>query len=160
MSKIDELRSAVAGTNIDEITLLSTDFFNSPNEAIMIIDMVADMPELLSELKEWRPKTYVEHFQTSFLPFAELAIKCYEASEYREQFDHACSEIDLGISMTIEELARLESDDEGRKRICSEASRELNAMVVRANSLVHAGTVTNSEMPSASTQADIDALFG
>jgi hypothetical protein len=43
----------------------------------MLLDMLPDAPELLEEVEQWRFYTYVEHFQSSGLDFATLAIEAY-----------------------------------------------------------------------------------
>ena len=61
----DALRVRVRGTNINEQTLLATDFLNHFNGIVMTLEMVSDMPELLEEAKAWQPKTYQDHFRDS-----------------------------------------------------------------------------------------------
>src|SRR5260370_41712609 len=73
----DEYRSRVAGTTIDGATLLSTDYFNTFNEVIMLLGMLPEMPEMIEEIDAWRFRTYEEHFGDSCLPFAAMAIEAY-----------------------------------------------------------------------------------
>ncbi len=48
------LRERVKGSNIDETTLLAADHLNHFNEIVMLLEMVADMPEILDDVKAWR----------------------------------------------------------------------------------------------------------
>src|SRR5690242_593171 len=64
-SMYDRYRELVAGTTIDGGTLLSTDYFNSFNEVIMLLGMVPEMPAMLEEVQAWRFRTYEEHFRAS-----------------------------------------------------------------------------------------------
>src|SRR5467141_888260 len=73
----DEYRARVAGTTIDGGTLLSTDYFNTFNEVIMLLGMLPEMPEMIEEIDAWRFRSYAEHFSDSHLPFAALAIEAY-----------------------------------------------------------------------------------
>ena len=45
------LQQRVKGSNIDETTLLATDYLNHFNEIVMLLEMVPDMPEMLEEVK-------------------------------------------------------------------------------------------------------------
>ena len=51
--------------NINPGTGLSTDYLNHFTEAVMMLEMIAVMPDGLDELKAWRPMTYCEHFAAS-----------------------------------------------------------------------------------------------
>ena len=64
-SAIRAMQERVRGTNINEQTLLATDFLNHFNEIVMTLEMIPDMPEFLDVAQEWRPKTYQEHFRDS-----------------------------------------------------------------------------------------------
>ncbi len=58
-------RKLVSGSNINEQTLLATDYLNHFNEVVMLIEMIADMPECLEDAKAWAPKSYQDHFRDS-----------------------------------------------------------------------------------------------
>ena len=58
-------RKLVSGTNINEQTLLATDYLNHFNEVVMLIEMIADMPECLEDAQAWAPKSYQDHFRDS-----------------------------------------------------------------------------------------------
>ncbi|HVJ53096.1 MAG TPA: hypothetical protein VM689_11560 [Aliidongia sp.] len=75
---LEHYRERVRGTTIDASTLLSTDYFNLFNEVIMLLGMLPDMPDMLEDVEAWRFKTYQQHFETSGLAFAPIAIEAYE----------------------------------------------------------------------------------
>ena len=50
--KLEEYRRKVADTNIDSRSLLSTDYFNTFNSVVMVLDVLPDAPELLEEIAE------------------------------------------------------------------------------------------------------------
>ena len=52
----------VRGTNISEQTLLATDYLNHFNEIVMLLEMLADIPECFEDAKAWAPKSYPDHF--------------------------------------------------------------------------------------------------
>ena len=56
------LRRLVQGKNIHQDTLLATDYLNHFNEIVMLLELVADMPDCLEDALEWQPKSYEDHF--------------------------------------------------------------------------------------------------
>ena len=49
------------GTNVNERTLLATDYLNHVNEIVMLVEIIPDAPECLDDCKAWQPMTYQEH---------------------------------------------------------------------------------------------------
>ena len=80
-----ELRAA----NINPRTGLATDYLNHFNEAIMLLEMIPDMPECAGDFLEWRPLSYAEHFHASNFKARDLAISAYESADpaIRAEFD-------------------------------------------------------------------------
>ncbi|MGH9693676.1 MAG: hypothetical protein ACRD5Z_06020 [Bryobacteraceae bacterium] len=80
-----ELRAA----NINPHTGLATDYLNHFNEAIMLLEMIPDMPECAEEFLEWQPRSYREHFAASNSRGRELAIAAYDSAnpQIRTEFD-------------------------------------------------------------------------
>ena len=97
------------GTNINEQTLLATDYLNHFNEIVMALEMAPDMPELLDEAKEWQPKSYQVHLLDNTFSDRELAAEAYNhvPQKFREPLEQTISQIDRLIATTIQ---RLESD--------------------------------------------------
>ena len=48
--------------NINPSTGLATDYLNHFNEAIMLLEMIPDMPECAADFLTWQPTSYREHF--------------------------------------------------------------------------------------------------
>src|SRR5260221_1516460 len=89
---IDEARAAVLrAANINPRTGLATDYLNHFNEAIMLLEMVPDMPECAEDFLTWTPLTYAEHFWASNFKARDLAIEAYELSDARIAFDNITS---------------------------------------------------------------------
>ena len=65
-----ELRAA----NINPRTGLATDYLNHFNEAIMLLEMIPDMPDCAVDFLGWQPLSYREHFAASNFRARELAI--------------------------------------------------------------------------------------
>ena len=152
----DEYRARVAGTTIDDGTLLSTDYFNSFNEVIMLLGMVPDMPDMLDEIRAWKYRTYEEHFRESGLPFAKLAIEAYAhvppltrsrfeqtVLEMRETVEDACKTLHPATDPI--ELEKL-------KIRALEYSMRLQGFVDLASAIVHGEGLTLD-------QDNIDDLF-
>ena len=140
-SALNAFRQKVQGTNINEQSLLATDYLNHLNEPIMLLEMLGDVPELLDELAAWKPKTYVEHFADSSFTDKALAIEAYEISPeiYRKPFDETVASANRCIAAAIEALTRLHGtgrDDEIRV-IAGEVSRMLLSLVDKASSIIH-----------------------
>ncbi len=48
--------------NINPRTGLATDYLNHFNEAIMLLELIPDMPDCYELFLEWQPLSYAEHF--------------------------------------------------------------------------------------------------
>src|ERR1700740_2164839 len=81
-----ELRAA----NINPRTGLATDYLNHFNEAVMLLEMVPDMPECAEDFLAWRPLSYAEHFTASNFKARDLAIEAYNTADVRvrTEFDN------------------------------------------------------------------------
>ena len=112
-----DIRQRIVGTNINPDTMLATDYLNHFNEVVMLLEMIADMPDCLDELKAWRPRSYKEHFQDSGFSDRELAIEAYDHApiKYRAPFETiiGCLDKDL-LSAIGEAAAAIEDGVEGR----------------------------------------------
>src|ERR1700751_369595 len=80
-----ELKAA----NINPQTGLATDYLNHFNEAIMLLEMIPDMPECAGDFLEWRPLSYSEPLPPSDFKARDLAIAAYESADpaIRAEFD-------------------------------------------------------------------------
>jgi len=154
---LETVRQKVRGTNINEQTLLATDYLNHLNEPIMLFEMLADVPELLDELAEWQPKSYVEHFTDSAFSDKDLAIEAYAVAPamYREAFDETVDNAKQCIATAIEALTTL--TEQGRTEdvrvVSAEVSKILGSLVDKASSIIH-GKVTTLG------QNQIDQIMG
>src|SRR5438270_113320 len=62
----DQARAAqLRAANINPRTGLATDYLNHFNEAVMLLEMIPDMPECAEDFLGWHPLTYREHFMAS-----------------------------------------------------------------------------------------------
>src|SRR5271167_5185800 len=84
-----QLRAA----NINPRTGLATDYLNHFNEAVMLLEMIPDMPECAEDFLGWRPLSYREHFMASHFKARDLAIEAYDSAkaDIRTEFDNITS---------------------------------------------------------------------
>lgn len=134
-------RLLVRGKNINDNTLLATDYLNHFNEIIMLLEMVPSMPECFEDAAAWQPKSYADHFRDSCFSDAELAILAYENApqNYREAFDATVEQMDR---LVLEALPRIkdlvEAGEEGPLQTGIEGvTRKLESFVDVASSIIN-----------------------
>jgi len=151
-----ETRARVRGTNINEQTLLATDYLNHFNEIVMTLEMIPDMPELLEEAQAWRPKGYREHFGDSNVADKDLAVEVYELApaRYRQPFEETIRQMNRLVLRTLERIAEeLVGGEVERLRLTTHNnSRLLQRLMDHASAIIHGSETTMD-------QAEIDALM-
>ncbi len=107
----------------------------------MMIDLVPDMPEMLEEAKEWRPKTYEEHFRDSSFTHKDLAIAAYDnvLDADRAALEMTVERMNTIIALSVKMLdSALATGDMDRAReLCSSASRNLQGMIDRCSGIIN-----------------------
>src|SRR5213595_1078605 len=93
----DARAAQLRAANINPRTGLATDYLNHFNEAIMLLEMIPDMPECAEDFLTWSPLSYAEHFWASNFKARDLAIEAYEAADARVriEFDNIASAMTL-----------------------------------------------------------------
>jgi hypothetical protein len=131
----------VKGRNINEKTLLATDYLNHFNEIIMLLEMLSSMPECLEDVLEWRPKSYAEHFQDSCFADKELAILAYmnAPEEFRQPFDSAVDHMNYLIADGVAEIVDAQSHGDERRFQATSArvSENLRRFVDVTSAIIH-----------------------
>ncbi|MGD1879828.1 MAG: hypothetical protein ACFB13_20280 [Kiloniellaceae bacterium] len=134
-------RLLVKGKNINQNTLLATDYLNHFNEIIMLLEMVPSMPECYDDAAEWQPKSYAQHFRDSCFSDAELAILAYENApeNYRQAFDATIEQMDRLVLEAMPRIKSLiETGDEGPLQLGVEGvTRKLQSFVDVASSIIN-----------------------
>lgn len=134
-------RLLVRGKNINQNTLLATDYLNHFNEIIMLLEMVPSMPECYEDAAEWTPKTYAEHFRASGLSDAELAILAYEnaPANYRQAFDATIGQMDRLVLEALPHIKGLidAGEDGPLQHAVSSVTRKLQSFVDVASSIIN-----------------------
>lgn len=153
---LDELRLRVRGSNINEKTLLATDYLNHFNEFVMLLDLVPDMPDCLEDAQAWEPKDYKDHFRDSLFSDKDLAIEAYDLSpmEYRRQFETTITMINSLIPQVLTKIkGAVDSGDTERMKFeCDKTSTLLQGLMDVVSAII------NGENPTIN-QDGIDALL-
>ncbi len=162
-----DYQEKVRGTNINEKTLLATDYLNHFNEVVMMVDMLPDMPDCLDMVKEWQPKSYKDHFKDSTIADKDLAVEVYDHVEpiCKKAFEDTIAQVEHSIFQAIidAEEAIATGDMEYLRFKVGESAHEIHRLQDRLSAIIHgtadlSGTMIEEE-PVTMDQSDIDALF-
>lgn len=139
---------ALIAANINPHTRLATDYLNHFNEAVMLLEMIPDMPDCFELFLEWAPLSYVEHFEASNFKTRELTIKAYQAADpaIRADFDATISTM-TDILLHIGAAIRQATKDETRSKLASHAAEWIKPLITSA------GAIINGQ-PGASTDVE------
>jgi hypothetical protein len=129
-----ELRAA----NINPRTGLATDYLNHFNEAVMLLEMIPDMPECADDFLGWRPLSYAEHFTASNFKARDLAIEAYNAADarIRADFDGITSAM-TSILSAVGSAMRDAKQDKTRARLAEQATGWVKPLVMQAGGIIN-----------------------
>ncbi len=155
-AEFEAFQQRAKGTNINEQTLLATDYLNHFNEIVMLLEMVPDMPECLDEAKEWQPKSYTDHFSDSTFSDKDLAVDAYAhvPERFLRPFEQTIDQINRLIDVVIKRLEKYHvAGEEDRLRLAaSDYSRNIQRLMDYASGIIHGSENTMA-------QDDIDNLL-
>ena len=136
--------AALKAANINPRTGLATDYLNHFNEAIMLLEMIPDMPECADDFLQWRPLSYAEHFIASNFKARDLAISAYEAAdpEIRAEFDQITGTMTNILTAVSEAMGQVQRD-EIRAKLAIQATNWLKELVAAAGGIINGGTEAN-----------------
>jgi len=131
-----ELKAA----NINPQTGLATDYLNHFNEAIMLLEMIPDMPECSEDFLQWHPLSYAEHFTASNFKARDLAISAYESADadVRAEFDQM-TETMTSILNEVGTAMREASQDATKAKLAEQAVGWLKPLVAAAGGVINGG---------------------
>ena len=131
----------VRGTNISEQTLLATDYLNHFNEIVMLLEMVADIPECFEDAKDWAPKSYPDHFLDSGFSDKELAVEAYEhvPTCFRQPFDNTVGAMNNLVLTSLQriEVSLEQGDDAATRDAVANVSGGLHKLIEVASAIIH-----------------------
>ena len=135
--------------NINPRTGLATDYLNHFNEAIMLLEMVPDMPECAEDFLDWRPLSYAEHFTASNFKARDLAIDAYNSADadIRAEFDNITSAM-TSILTAVSAAMREARQDKTRTTLAEQATGWVKPLVALAGGIINGGT-----------EADVDYIM-
>ena len=140
-----QLRAA----NINPRTGLATDYLNHFNEAVMLLEMIPDMPECAEDFLGWHPLTYREHFMASNFKGRELAIQAYDSTDaiIRAEFDNITTAM-TSILTAVGEAMREARHDKTRATLAEQATAWVKPLVALAGGIINGGA-----------EADVDYIM-
>jgi len=152
-----EFRERATGTNVNEQTLLATDYLNHFNELVMTMEMLADMPELFEEVQAWAPKPYKDHFRDSTIADKELAIEAFDHAppKFKDPFEQNIEKINSLIGKSVDRLeADINTGDMELVRInAGTISKLIQRLLDMCSANIH-GSATTMD------QSEIDHMIG
>ncbi|MCH8237454.1 MAG: hypothetical protein IIC06_04700 [Proteobacteria bacterium] len=151
------MRERIKGSNIDEKTLLATDYLNHFNEIVMLLEMVPDMPEILDDVRAWQPKSYKDHFRDSTIADKDLAIEAYDhvPAVYREPFEQTIQQINTMIASSIDRLEK--NIENGQTEILKVNAQNFSRLIQRSMDVASAIIHGSAKLMD---QSEVDALLG
>jgi hypothetical protein len=146
-TRVARLRAA----NINPRTGLATDYLNHFNEAIMLLEMIPDMPECVEDFLTWCPLSYREHFAASHFKTRELAIEAYDSADpgIRTEFDNITTAM-TSILTAVGAAMRDARQDRTRAKLAEQATGWVKPLVALAGGIINGGAEANVETIMAS----------
>jgi hypothetical protein len=146
----DEVRAArLRAANINPRTGLATDYLNHFNEAVMLLEMIPDMPECAEDFLAWHPRSYREHFMASHFKARDLAIEAYESADIiiRTEFDNITTTM-TSILSAVGAAMREARQDKTRATLAEQATGWVKPLVALAGGIINGGA-----------EADVDYIM-
>ena len=144
---IDEARAAqLRAANINPRTGLATDYLNHFNEAVMLLEMVPDMPECAEDFLTWSPLSYAEHFWASNFKARDLAIEAYESADpaIRAEFDKLTATM-TSILTAVGAAMREAQQDKTRATLAEQATGWVKPLVMLAGGVINGNALSDVE---------------
>ena len=135
--------------NINPRTGLATDYLNHFNEAVMLLEMVPDMPECAEDFLTWTPLSYAEHFIASNFKARDLAIEAYKRADpaVRAQFDQITNSM-TSILTAVGSAIREAEHEKTRIQLTEQATHWVKPMIAACGGIINGGA-----------EADVDTIM-
>jgi hypothetical protein len=137
-----EARAAqLRAANINPRTGLATDYLNHFNEAVMLLEMIPDIPDCAADFLEWHPLSYAEHFTASNFKARDLAISAYEQADpaIRAEFDQLANTM-TSILTAVGQAMREATQDKTRAKLAEQAIHWVKPLVMAAGGVINGGS--------------------
>jgi hypothetical protein len=138
--------AALRAANINPRTGLATDYLNHFNEAVMLLEMIPDMPECADDFLGWQPLTYREHFTASNFKARDLAIEAYDSADtaIRAEFDNITTAL-TSILTAVGTAMREAKQDKTRAILAEQATGWVKPLVAQAGGIINGGAEADVE---------------
>jgi hypothetical protein len=149
--------ACLIAANVNPRTGFATDYLNHFNEAIMLLELLAEMPECREDFFAWRPKKYDEHFAASKSKYRDVAIAAYAEADpvLRQQLDTLANSMNE-ILLATREVMRHDISSDSAIAVADIAVRWVKPMVLRAGAVING---TEAEHRAINPQSAVDALL-
>jgi hypothetical protein len=119
---------------------LSNDYLNPYSEALMLIEMAPDAPDVVSDLAAWRPVSYRAYFGASALRRAPAALAAYDRlpPEPRRAFEDLVQAMDM-VARTARTALQPPSEPEDAALVAAITGPALRRLIDRAASFLNSG---------------------
>lgn len=155
----DPARAALLrAANINPRTGLATDYLNHFNEAIMLLEMIPDIPECAEDFQAWTPLSYAEHFTATNFKARDLVIEAYDQADpdIRNRFDHltrTMTEILLAVGAAMQEATQ----DTTRAKLAEQAAGWVKPLVTQVGGIIN-GEIASAPIPDAAADEPVDEV--
>jgi hypothetical protein len=147
---------ALHTANVNPSTGLATDYLNHFNEAVMLLDMAGDMPELAEELLEWEPVSYEQHFIRTNYVGTETVVAAWNSLPHAQKahFETLISGLDAALEQAKAYVQGGKTEDAIVLK-----STEIEPLLTAARACVNGVAEIDVPSDASDEQAEIDALF-
>ena len=148
---------ALAVANIHPESGLATDYLNHFNEVAMLLEMLADMPDMAEEVLAWAPCAYTEHFVRTGYAGADTVIAAWDAAPHalKAHFQTIIAALDDALG---EAQSKLRDDDVAGAAAL--AASDIEPLLAAARAAVNGRIEGEGVDDQSADQAEVDALFG
>lgn len=134
---------------------IANDYLNHFNEVFLMIEnLPVLLPEMVDELMQWRPVSYVEYFQRSPLPASAETLKIYEKLDdsFRADFEAMIVLLDEIVLRCVDLISAHRLPDgtiepDAITEMCEKYAADLRAVLDRTADLVNHGYAPPLERP-------------
>jgi len=132
----------VAAANyINPLSGLANDYLNGFNEIITLIEMLPEMPDLVTDIQAWRPKSYRAYFDDQVHPTAKSAQIAYDRMnpKLRQDFDAVVAELDRLATGTVAAIRHQLKQDKAPELadLCARAGQAMRKILKLASNIVN-----------------------
>ncbi len=133
-----EFASRLADANINPATGLATDYLNHFNEAIMLLEMLADSTDCVDDFLAWQPMSYRDHFAASCFKARDMAIAAYETADpaLRDCLDTLAGTMTAVLKATGAAM-KTNMPPEATAALAGQAAFLLRPLVARAGAVIN-----------------------